>query len=288
MKILLGIGTAGSNIVSQLGQYKVYQPYTICTETKKTTKYKFNLPELPGPEAYENMDTIKISKWLGTIEKSCTVFVCGASNSSGLTLRALEVLHKKGVKLEVVYFMPELEVLSEEKSLQERACRGILQNYARSGLFEKICLVSNIKLEELAGNTNVIDYYKQINSVFTSTYYMLDVFKNTKPITSTFKRPKESCRITTIGLGSVEGEEKLFFPFKQSVEMVYYYGINENKLKTEENLFRKLTDKVKSKITDEQKVSFGIYPTQYENDYVYAEVFSPKIQNFPLDIEETI
>lgn len=288
MKILLGIGTAGSNIVSQLGQYKVYQPYTICTETKKTTKYKFNLPELPGPEAYENMDTIKISKWLDTIEKSCTVFVCGASNSSGLTLRALEVLHKKGVKLEVVYFMPELEVLSEEKSLQERACRGILQNYARSGLFEKICLVSNIKLEELAGNTNVIDYYKQINSVFTSTYYMLDVFKNTKPITSTFKRPKESCRITTIGLGSVEGEEKLFFPFKQSVEMVYYYGINENKLKTEENLFRKLTDKVKSKITDEQKVSFGIYPTQYENDYVYAEVFSPKIQNFPLDIEETI
>lgn len=288
MKILLGIGTAGSNIVSQLGQYKVYQPYTICTETKKTTKYKFNLPELPGPEAYENMDTIKISKWLDTIENSCTVFVCGASNSSGLTLRALEVLHKKGVKLEVVYFMPELEVLSEEKSLQERACRGILQNYARSGLFEKICLVSNIKLEELAGNTNVIDYYKQINSVFTSTYYMLDVFKNTKPITSTFKRPKESCRITTIGLGSVEGEEKLFFPFKQSVEMVYYYGINENKLKTEENLFRKLTDKVKSKITDEQKVSFGIYPTQYENDYVYTEVFSPKIQNFPLDIEETI
>ena len=28
-----------------------------------------------------------------------------------------------------------------------------------------------------------VDYFKQINHVFTSTYYMMDVFKNTKPIT---------------------------------------------------------------------------------------------------------
>lgn len=288
MKTILGIGTAGSNVVTQLSQYKVYQPYTIQTETKKTTKYKFNLPELPGPEAYESMDMEKLKKWLLTIKERCVVFLCGASNSSGITLRALEVLHKKGVKLEIVYFVPEVEVLSEQKTLQERACRGILQNYARSGLFEKICLVSNMKLEELAGSTNVFDYYNQINHVFTSTYYMMDVFKNTKAITSTFKRPKESCRISTIGLSSVEGEEQLFYPFQQGVEMVYYYGINEEKLKTEENLFRTLTNKVKSKITEEQKVSFGIYPTQYENDYVYVEVFSPKIQNLSVDTEQKI
>ena len=59
---------------------------------------------------------------------------------------------------------------------------------------------------------------------------MMDVFKNTKPITSTFKRPKESCRITTIGLGSIGESEKLFFPLENQVEMVYYYGINEEKL----------------------------------------------------------
>ena len=113
----------------------------------------------------------------------------------------------------------------------------------------------------------------------------MDVFKNTKPITSTFKRPKESCRITTIGLAGVDSEEKLFFPFNQTVEMVYYYGINEEKLKTEENLFRTITDKVKSKITEERKVSFGIYPTQYENDYIYTEYFSPKIQEINIDTE---
>lgn len=278
MKNILGIGTAGSNIVKQLGQNKVYRPYTISVENQKTTKYHFRLPELPGPEEYESMDMSKLHKWLNTIEKKCSVFICGASNSSGITLRALQHLYENNIKLDIVYFMPEIEVLSEEKTLQERACRGILQNYARSGLFEKICLVSNLKLEELAGPTNVFDYYDQINQVFTSTYYMLDVFKNTKAITSTFKRPKESCRITTIGISSIDGEENLFFPLENEVEMVYYYGINEEKLKTEENLFRTITNKVKQQINQERKVSFGIYPTQYENDYIYVELFTPKIQ----------
>tara|TARA_A100001011_G_scaffold332128_1_gene359005 strand:+ start:184 stop:1050 length:867 start_codon:yes stop_codon:yes gene_type:complete len=288
LKNILGIGTAGSNIVKQLSNFKVYQPYTVSTENKKTTKYNFKIPTLPGPEEYESMDTEKLYKWLNTIDKSCTVFLCGASNSSGLVLRALHSLHLRGVKMDIVYFTPEIEVLSEEKTLQERSCRGILQNYARSGLFEKICLVSNLRLEEFAGPTNVFDYYDQINHVFTSTYYMLDVFKNSKPVTSTFKRPKESCRITTIGLGSLEKDDLLFFPFNQEVEVVYYYGIKEEKLKTQENLFRTITNKVKSRITDETKVSFGIYPTQYEEDYIYVEYFSPKIQQIVVDNKETI
>jgi len=285
LKTILGIGTAGSNVVRQLGEYKVYKPYTICTENAKTTKYHFNLPELSGPEEYESMDMKKMHKWLSTIQTNCTVFLCGSSNSSGITLRALEFLHKSGVKMDIVYFTPEIEVLSEEKTLNERAVRGILQNYARSGLFSKICLVSNLRLEEIAGSTNVFDYYNQINHVFVSTYYMLDVFKNTKAITSTFKRPKESCRISTLGLSSLEGEDNVFFPFTQEVDVVYYYGINEEKLKTEENLFRTITNKVKSRITNETKVSFGIYPTQYEDDYIYVEYFSPKIQQIVVDKE---
>ena len=112
---------------------------------------------------------------------------------------------------------------------------------------------------------------------------MMDVFKNTKPITSTFKRPKESCRITTIGLNTIDNAEKLFFPFDNEVDVVYYYGINEKKLKTEENLFRTITNKVKSRITEQTKVSFGIYPTQYEDDYIYVEYFSPKIQQIIVD-----
>ena len=185
MKSLLGIGTAGSNVVEQLSVFDVYQSYQISNELKKTSKYKFALPLHEGPEEYENMEMSKLHKWLGKIEKSCTIFLCGASDSAGIALRALEHLHKKGVSMDLVYFTPEIEVLSETKVLHERSVRGVLQNFARSGLFGKICMVSNLQLELLAGSTNVFDYYNQLNHVFTSTYYMMDVFRNTKPITST-------------------------------------------------------------------------------------------------------
>ena len=278
MKTILGIGSAACSLVEQLSEYPVYECFFISNEVKKTSKYKFALPALSGPEEYENIDMSKLHRWLNKIDDKLVVFLNGGSDSTGVTLRALEHLHKRGIKMDLVYFTPEVEVLSENKTLHERSVRGVSQNFTRSGLFEKINLVSNVSLESLAGSTNVFDYFKQLNHVFVGAYYMIDVFKNTKPITQTFRSPKESCRITTIGFSSIQGEDKLFFPFKDEAEMVYYFGINEEKLKTEENLFRTITDKIKEKTTENRKASFGIYPTKYEEDYVYVEYFSPKIQ----------
>tara|TARA_Y100000310_G_scaffold83870_1_gene80500 strand:+ start:159 stop:1016 length:858 start_codon:yes stop_codon:yes gene_type:complete len=285
LKNILGIGSAGCNVAKRLGQKKQYKVYSLSPDVEKNTKYNCRIEECPSPEDFENKDLTKVHKFLSTIEGSCVIFLCGASNSSAITLRALESLHKRGVKMEVVYFKPEVEVLSEVKRLNERTVRHVLQEYARSGLFEKITLVENTVLEQIAGSTNVFDYFDQINHVFTETYHMINVFSNTKPITSTFAKPHESCRISTIGLGSLEKDDLLLFPIKQEVEVVYYFGINEEKLRTEENLFRTITDKVKSRITDETKVSFGIYPTQYEDDYIYVEYFSPKIQQDSVDTE---
>ena len=283
MKNLLAIGNAAANVVKQLSQYPVYNCYYITNEIKKTSKYRLKIPTLPGPEEYELMDMTKLHSWIEKIEGSVTVFVNGGSDSSGLILPALEKLYNRGTNIDIVYFMPEIDVMSDTKRLHERAARGILQNFARSGLFDKICMVSNLALEAISGPTSVYEYFDQINQVFTSSYYMVDVFKNTKPITCTFKKPKESCRITTIGLSSLEEEDRLFFPFKQEVDVVYYYGLNENRLKTEENLFRSITNRIKSKITEETKVSFGIFQTQYEGDYIYTEYFSPKIQQLVVD-----
>ena len=132
MKCVLGIGVAGCNIAEQLAEYPVYNCYYISNEIKKTTKYRFALPECSGPEQYESLSMDKLHRWIGKIEKNCTVILCGASDTAAITLRALEFLHKKGVKIDVIYFAPEVEVLSETKALLERSVRGILQNFARS------------------------------------------------------------------------------------------------------------------------------------------------------------
>ena len=163
MKKILAIGQAACNVASQLSKMPAYECYYISNEVEKTSKFKFSLTFCEGPEEYEDLDMTKMHKWLSKLKDHCTVIVNGASDSAAVTLRALEKLHADGLKMEIVYFMPETEVLSDTKVLNERTIRGVLQNFTRSGLFEKIYLVSNVELEKLAGPTNVMDYYKQLN-----------------------------------------------------------------------------------------------------------------------------
>ena len=284
MKNILALGTAACNISDSLKRYNLYNIYKINNSDKKS-KNKYTIPELDHAEDYESLNIISKISFLKKIEKEVIFFVCGASKSSSLSLKVLQALHKRDVAIKVVYFYPETEFLSDEQILQERTVRNVLQQYARSGLFEDMTLICNKTIENAVGEVSVFEYYSEINKVFCDTYHMIETFKNTKPIMSTFSKLRESCRIKTIGVSTLQCEDKLFFPFNQEVEVLYYFGINEDKLKEQGGLFRELTKSVKSKIAGERKAYFGIYPTQYEHDYIYVEYFSPKIQQIVVDTE---
>ena len=276
MTNILALGNAACNIVGSLSQYENYNIYKIQNEAEED-KNTYVLPQLETAEDYENLKCISKISFLKKI-KEVIFFVCGASKSSAFSLKLLESLHKRGVKIKVVYFQADMEFSGDEQVKQERVVRNILQEYARSGLFEDISLVSNKTLENFVDTINVFEYYKQINDIFCSSFHMIEVFKNTKPVMSTFSKLRESCRIKTIGVSTLSCEDRMFFPFNQEVEVLYYLGINEEKLRTQGNFFRELTENIRGRMTDETKAYFGIYPTQYENDYIYVEYFSPKIQ----------
>lgn len=277
MNNILALGNAACNIVNTLQQYKTYSIYKIQNEARKS-KNTYIIPNLSSAEEYENLKIISKIPFMKNIKDSVTFFVCGASRSSALSLKLLQSLHKRNLKIKVVYFHTDMEFAGDEQVKQERVVRNVLQEYARSGLFEEITMVSNKILENLVDTINVFEYYEQMNEIFCSTYHMIEVFKNTKPVMSTFSKLRESCRIKTIGVSNLTCEDKVFFPFNQEVEVLYYLGINEEKLRTQGNFFRELTENIRGRMTDETKAYFGIYPTQYENDYIYVEYFSPKIQ----------
>jgi len=286
LKNILALGNAAAAIASSLEKHDTYKIYKISNlEGTSKDPNHYLLPVLESAEMYEALNILGKIKFLKEIKKEVTFFVCGASTSAALSLKILESLYKRGIRIKVVYFQPEIDLLSEEQTLQERTIRNILQEYARSGLFENLTLASNKILEGFVGSINVFDYYKQINDTFCDSYHMIEVFKNTKPIMSTFTRVKESCRIKTIGVSSISCEDKIFSPFNQEVEVLYYFGINEEKLKTQGNFFKELTTSVKARMTEETKAYFGIYPTDYESDYIYVEYFSPKIQQITVDTE---
>ncbi len=281
MKSVIGIGTAACSIIDQLSDYdcKEYNFHKISPGVKKNSKYNFKLPHLGSAEEYDSWFSQEMETFLSKIiTEKILVFVCGASLSSSFILRALEPLKRRGAKIEIFYFMPDRDILSEERLLQERTIRRVLQQYTRSGVFEKFCLLSNEDLESLAGETNVIDYYKQLNKVFLDSYYMLEVFKNTSPLTSTITNKKNTSRISTLAACTMDQPDRLFYPILPISEIQYHFGINEEKLKNEPNLFRIITNKVKKKIRENTRVSFAIYSTKYEDDYIYAEYFSSEIQ----------
>jgi len=77
----------------------------------------------------------------------------------------LEYLHNRNIIINVVYFYPETDFLSQEQSLQEKVVRNVIQEYTRSGLFEKLCLVSNNSLDKIAGGAPIIGYFDVLNDV---------------------------------------------------------------------------------------------------------------------------
>ena len=172
MKNILALGNAACDIVAELEKYDIYKIYRICNQDREE-KNTYIIPELDSAEEYENLNILSKIKFLKSIKDEITFFVCGASKSSALSLKLLESLHKKDLKIKVVYFHPETEFLSEDQVLQEKTVRSVLQEYARSGLFEDITMVCNKTLEGFTESINVFDYYKQINSVFCDSYHMV-------------------------------------------------------------------------------------------------------------------
>ena len=274
MDTLVGIGNVGCNVVEKMSSYPQYRILKIDSEPRDGDGF-LQLKPMSSHEEYEkNFPENDIREILKEITGECTVVVSGASKVSGIILRLLELLKKESLyirKLSVLYIRPDLDSLVGERRLHERLTFGVLQEYARSNLLERIYLVDNTSLEKCLGNISIAEYYEQLNNLLQSTLHMINVFQNVDPVINTFSPPNPTAKISTFGMIDFnDGEEKLFFDMQFTREKVYYYAINNEALKKDSSLFGKIRQQIKTKKEDKVEVSYGIYPTEYENNYVYC------------------
>ena len=197
-----------------------------------------------------------------------------------MCLRIMEQIKDK-CELSVLYIRPDTSLLSKNKSLHESATFNILQQFARSGLLKVLYLVSNINLENILGEVPIIGYNNKVNELLVSTIHMINVFKNSEPVMGKIEEPAEASRIATFGISDIEGnEEKSFFSLDRAKEKCYIYSINEERLKTEGDLRKKIVSTVKAQAeTEDLKVSFGVFPTNYQQDYCYILNYTSIIQS---------
>ena len=283
MQNIVGLGSAGCNIAKSFQKYPEYTIRTIdCIEPSGPEH--FRIKKCDSHEEYE-MAVPDMSDFFSHIKSRDEVlFVIGGSGEiSGASLAVLQQMSH--AKLHILYVKPDATLLSELGMLRERLVYNVLQEYARSGKFERMIIIDNQKLDETIGGAPVIGYYDELNRMIVSTIHMINVFDHSEPEIGTISTPLEVSRIISIGMMNVEnGEEKLFFPLTSPREKSYYYAINHEELKENKELYKNITVQMKNKVEKGgTKVAYGIYSTNYDSNYCYVVARSSMIQGLVLE-----
>jgi hypothetical protein len=259
---IIGIGTAGSAMAEHFRGIDNYEAYCLSRKVKRNTKTKFQLPEWKTPEEYEQ-NIPDLTQFFEPMRERVQVFMVGSSMSSNYVLGILQQLRDK--EIELFYIKPDIEMLTGTPRLMENIVFGVLQEYARSGLFKSVTLISNSHLENVLGEVPIKNYYETLNGSIFSTIHYLNYFEFTEPEIGQVAYPSEINRIRTIAILDIETlQEKWFFDLDMPRELCYYICINDDRLNSEGGLHKKLVDMLKEKPKNAfRKISYAIYGTEH-------------------------
>ena len=278
MQTVIGLGKAGCNIVDHLSRYPQYQIKKIDVGLK-TTKTTFGLKRQDGSELYEKSNMPKgINNFLeGVMPETLFITSCGAV--SGASLKILQKIHKK-TKIRVMYILPQKDDLVGEKLLQNNLLFNVFQEYARSGLFDRVFLLDNSNLSDIMGPVPIMKYWDSINNLVSTTYHMLNVFQNTQPVITTNTKRIDTARVSTFGLlNPKNNQENMFFDLDIPREKSYYYGVPKKQLEEDPNLMEVIRENLKSNTEhDKMKTTYSVHSTDYNELIAYCEKSSTLIQ----------
>ncbi len=166
----------------------------------------------------------------------------------------------------------DLELLGDIERIQHKICFGILQEYARSGLFENFVIFDKTKLENMLNNVGILDIEEEMAMLANSTLHYINVYNNLKPMLSNNVSMSDITRIQTYGLSEIGTLDiDWFYELENIDEVIYYFAINSDTLKKEKKLLQTIKNQVKEKQKQNNiKVSFGIYETKYNQNFVYC------------------
>lgn len=274
MYTIIGLGSAGCNIAELFENNPLYSVKLI--DSNIEGENCFSLDVQKTPELYEK-NIPDMSHFLEDDNKKVILILAGSGKISGASLQILKQLKHK--EINIVYIRPDRTLMSSISEMQDRLTFNVFQEYARSGVFNRIYIINNSDIENVLGDIPIIGYYDAINKIIfntLNTYFMLD---NTEAVIDNSNPPKEISRICTFGVYDIEKNvEKIFYPFNMIDDKCYNFVINENSLKTDGKLFKLIKERMKEKIVDNTKISYKIFSSTTEINYCYVAVYSRKIQ----------
>ena len=274
---VIGLGNAASAIAEKFSDISNYNVYLMNDKISRSSKYKFRLKSHEKPEDYEkNIPNVK--KFFKDVDEHVQFIIVGSSYSSNYSLGILEQIKDK--RIDIFYIKPDIELLTGVPRLMETAVFGVLQEYARSGLFNTITFFSNLNLENILQNIPVKEYYDTLNNSIFSTIHYLNYFEHSEPEIGQVSKPAVVNRVRTVGMLDMKNlEEKWIFDLDTERELCYYMCINEKRLEEEGGLHRKLVNMLKEKPRNAfRKISYAIYETSLQQDFGFCVAHTNVIQ----------
>ena len=275
MDTVIGLGKAGCAIADSFGEYSQYKAYKIDIGLSPSAN-TFSLKEGQNIEDYEK-NCPDASKFFEGVSGDILFVVGGGGKSSLASLSLLESL--RHCNISVLYIKPEEDFLAAEGKLINNLVFNVLQEYARSGIFDRLYLVDNVLVEKAIPPTSLKNHYINLNEAIVSSLHMINVFNHIPSVTDTFSSLPIGTRISTIGfVEPKKNVDKMFFSLDNVSDRVYYYACNKMRLETENNLFGEIKNSLKRKMEADVRVSYGIFETDYDEDYIYCVAHTSAIQ----------
>jgi len=277
---VIGLGKLGCAIAEHLTSYPEYRVYKIDSEIKE--RGSLSIGEYSGHDDYEyNLDQDEVAVYLRSIKKKDDVLMVveGGDPTSGAILKILETV--KDSKLNVLYIVPDRVMCSEVQRRDDKIAFNVLQEYARSGVFESIFLVHRQAVDNLVGDVSIQEYENSVSYFISYIVAMINFFNHTDPILANKIEPHNISRIVTFGVSSLEEDQrdvKLLFPLESARDIHFFYGIPEPALDEDPSLTNKIKQHVKSFKEEDISTSFSVYSTDFENLMVLCIAYSSEIQ----------
>ena len=275
---VVGLGNAASAIAECFKDITQYNVYNLNSSVKRNSKYKLKLKAFSSPEEYE-VNIPDVSKFFSDVDDHIQFIIVGGSFSSNYSLGILEQLRHK--KVDVIYIKPDTELLTGYPVLIENTVFGVLQEYARSGLFNSITLISNLNLENSIGDLPIKTYYDTINKFVFSTVHHLNYFVHSEPEIGQASKPSEINNIKNL-------EEMWLFELDNPRELCYYLAINNERLENEGGLHKQIVGLLKGKPRNAyRKISYAIYETPY-HDFGFCVAHTNVIQKNQITLDKLV
>jgi len=283
LKTIVGLGPIGFGVVKEFAKIGMKSNFICFDDQEHNVDNKLinfiKVPSYNTSEEYEsNFPSIK--KYIKKLKGELLFVVSGGSDISLSSLAILEQL-KNDFSISVLYVKPEIDLLRDEDKAKERLVYGVLQEYARSGLFEAIFLISSKSIDVHYGGIPILLYQDKINETIASAYYIISNLQNSRPVFDVFHKIPIGARIATFGFFDKEmKEERVFFDVDNVTDSVYYFGYSEESLKNNSNTMNEIRSFIKERNEEEQssRVSYGVYATSYEHNFVYCLKYTSIIQ----------